>query len=144
MDTEERKRAWLYIRTVHPDEKDSPSYQISCVRKYAADNNYDVIGETISIEGGNFLERDGLTKVSSVIQAGLVDVVIVQNMSRISSDLSLVRKYCHWASKYDVQIIAQGAWSMADFTEIRSYEDRLMAERIWSALIPDDKLDSFS
>lgn len=116
-----KKRAWLYIRTTHPDKADSPSRQIMCVRRFAREQGLTVVGETVAIENGRFLERDGLSKVSDAVDGGLVDMVVVQNPSRIARTSREMWKYRAWLRKNGVKLLSADEISDADVDEECAY-----------------------
>ena len=116
-----QKRAWLYVRTTYPDVLDSYASQLRSVRNYAKMNGFSIVGETIAFENGRFLERDGLSEVSDAVEAGKVDVVVVQNLSRIAKTQDIMMSYYQWLKKHNVELRSADEISLADVKEYCAY-----------------------
>ena len=113
----EAMRAWLYVRTAHPDDVASYLAQLANVRKYAERLHLRIVGETSAVENGRFLEREGLSKVSDAVEAGFVDVVVVQNYSRIARSQAEMLKYSKWLRKNGVRLFSADGVEEADTLE---------------------------
>ena len=62
-----------------------------------------------------------MSKVSDAVEAGKVDVVIVQNYSRIAQTQDIMWTYCEWLKKHDVELYSANDVSDADVMEHCAY-----------------------
>ena len=79
-------RVWLYGRLSNDDDApvNSLENQMEILRAYAAENRFQVVGESWddNVSGMRF-DRKGLEQVSRMAEAGLLDAVIVKDLSRL-------------------------------------------------------------
>ena len=79
-------RVWLYGRLSNDDDVDMNSLenQLRIVRTYALEHGYQIIGESYddNVSGMRF-DRKGLNQVTQAVDAGLIDAVIVKDLSRL-------------------------------------------------------------
>lgn len=79
-------RVWLYGRLSNDDDApvNSLENQMEILRTYAAEKRYRIAGESWddNISGMRF-DRKGLEQVSRMAEAGLLDAVIVKDLSRL-------------------------------------------------------------
>ena len=123
----EHKRAWLYCRTAQPDDMKSLDYQLACVNDVAQKQGYIVVGSTTEYGVGLDLHRSGLEEVNQAVRDGLVDVVVVQNLSRIGRNVPALDKYRAMLAEYGVQLVSANEISSADWCEESTYyRSRLM------------------
>ena len=123
----ERKRAWLYCRTAKPDDAGSLDYQLFCIRNLARSRGYEIVGETTEYETGRDMNRSGLLEVTSAVTNGHVDVVVVQNLSRIGRRSRDIIKYHSLLKEHGVEFVSVNEISMADAVEEWHYRiDELM------------------
>ena len=79
-------RVWLYGRLSNDDDApvNSLENQMEILRAYAAENRFQVVGESWddNVSGMRF-DRKGLEQVSRMAEAGKLDAVIVKDLSRL-------------------------------------------------------------
>lgn len=79
-------RVWLYGRLSNDDDVDMNSLenQLRIVRTYALEHGYQIVGESYddNVSGMRF-DRKGLNQVTQAVDAGLIDAVIVKDLSRL-------------------------------------------------------------
>lgn len=79
-------RVWLYGRLSNDDdaEMNSLENQLEIVRTFASDKGYRIVGESYddNVSGMRF-DRKGLNQVTQVVDAGIIDAVIVKDLSRL-------------------------------------------------------------
>ena len=79
-------RVWLYGRLSNDDDVDMNSLenQLRIVRTYALEQGYQIVGESYddNVSGMRF-DRKGLNQVTQAVDAGLIDAVIVKDLSRL-------------------------------------------------------------
>ena len=79
-------RVWLYGRLSNDDDApvNSLENQMEILRAYAAENRHKIVGESWddNVSGMRF-DRKGLEQVSRMAEAGLLDAVIVKDLSRL-------------------------------------------------------------
>ena len=79
-------RVWLYGRLSNDDDApmNSLENQMEILRAYVAENRFQVVGESWddNVSGMRF-DRKGLEQVSRMAEAGLLDAVIVKDLSRL-------------------------------------------------------------
>lgn len=123
-------RAWLYVRTARPDDAASYLAQLDTVRRYAEELNLRIVGETIAVEKARFLERKGLSEVSDAVEAGRVDVVVVENESRIAQSQAETLKYSRWLRKNGVRLFSADRVEEADILENGIYALEAIVEAL--------------
>ncbi len=79
-------RVWLYGRLSNDDDADMNSLenQLRIIRAYASEHGYQIVGESYddNVSGMRF-DRKGLNQVTQAVDAGLIDAVIVKDLSRL-------------------------------------------------------------
>ena len=125
----ERKRVWLYCRTAKPDDVESLDYQLFCIRNQAKSKGYEIVGETTEYANGKDMNRSGLREVTTAAMGGLIDIVVVQNLSRISRSNRTMSEYRGMLKEHGVELVSVNEISMADTTEEWHYKlDMLMRD----------------
>ena len=109
-------RAAVYVRVAsakhHGDLKLIAQEEI--VRQWARQNRCQVVRSYADIGSGNTEERPGLQQLMADAQAGVFDVVIVLNWSRLFRKLELLQRYCGLLrDEHNVTVIAicEGGWA---------------------------------
>jgi DNA invertase Pin-like site-specific DNA recombinase len=83
--TDEKEKAWVYCRSA-TGENDALQEQRSASLLYAADHNFEVVGESSDIGSGLQYDHAGLTEMLTAVRNGMVSAVIVRDISRIGRD----------------------------------------------------------
>lgn len=79
-------RAWLYYRLSRDEDEELNSLmnQRSIIESYALSHGHTIVGESFddNISGMHF-NRDGIDQLTEAVDAGLIDAVIVKDLSRL-------------------------------------------------------------
>ena len=90
----QEKRAWVYCRIDAPEDTHGAiKEQRKLLMDYADQMGFPVVGCSEDLASGMELNRPGLKRVTEAAQAGNVDVLLVQNISRIGRDTCRVMEY---------------------------------------------------
>ena len=100
----ERKRAWIYCRTAYPDAH-TLAMQQAHMEAFAEKRGFEVVGITSEHANGLTLSRRGLTEVSSAVDDGGVDLLLVTNLSRLGRNLEQVDNYLRWLNDWFVDVV---------------------------------------
>ena len=83
-------RVWLYYRLSRDEDEELNSLmnQRSIIESYALNHGYTIVGESCddNISGMHF-DRDGIEQLTEAVDAGLIDAVIVKDLSRLDERL---------------------------------------------------------
>jgi DNA invertase Pin-like site-specific DNA recombinase len=81
-------KAIIYCRVSTQEQKDGYSLrqQEEALRKWCEDNGYDVLEVIQDVDSGSHLERPGLDRVRDLVDSGVVDWVVAQDLDRIARD----------------------------------------------------------
>ena len=83
----QEKRAWVYCRIDAPEDTHGAiKEQRKLLMDYAEQMGFSVVGCSEDTASGMELNHPGLKRAMEVAQAGSIDVLLVQNISRISRD----------------------------------------------------------
>lgn len=103
------KRAWIYYRLSRDDDKElnSLTNQKKIVEDYAARNDYDVIGMSFddNVSGMHF-NREGIDKVRDAALDGIIDVVLVKDMSRLGRHRLETPLFIEMLRKENVKVVS--------------------------------------
>ena len=127
----ERKRAWLYCRTAKPDVVESLDYQLFCIRNLAKNQGYEIVGITKEYSNGKDMNRSGLSEVTTAAEKGRIDIVVVQNLSRIGRSNRTMSEYRGMLKAYGVELVSANEISMADTTEEWHYKLDMWMKKIY-------------
>ena len=79
-------RVWLYYRLSRDEDEELNSLmnQRSIIESYALSHGHTIVGESCddNISGMHF-DRDGIEQLTEAVDAGLIDAVIVKDLSRL-------------------------------------------------------------
>ena len=139
----ERKRAWLYCRTVKPDDVESLDYQLFCIRNLAKSKGYEIVGETTEYANGKDMNRSGLREVTTAAMDGRIDIVVVQNHSRIGGSSRIISAYRSMLKEHGVELVSVNEISMADAAEEWHYKLDMLMRDIYKLKYGVDAPDMF-
>lgn len=78
-------KVWLYYRLSRDEDKElnSLSNQRNIIYHYAITNGHEVVGESFddNVSGMHF-NRAGIDKIYEVVEAGLIEAIVVKDLSR--------------------------------------------------------------
>ena len=139
----ECKRAWLYCRTVKPDDVESLDYQLFCIRNLAKSKGYEIVGETTEYVNGKDMNRSGLREVTTAAINGCIDIVVVQNLSRIGRNSRTMSEYRGMLKEHGVELVSANEISVADAAEEWHYKLDMMMRNIYKLKYGVDAPDMF-
>ena len=88
-------KVWLYYRLSRDEDKElnSLSNQRNIIYHYAITNGHEVVGESFddNVSGMHF-NRAGIDKIYEVVEAGLIEAIVVKDLSRL--DGTVPRPLC--------------------------------------------------
>ncbi len=103
------KRAWLYFRLSRDEDQEQNSLQNQrqILVDYADKNDYKIIGESFddNVTGMTF-ERDGIIKLEEAVDKGLIDTVLVKDMSRLGRHRTQTAIFLDYLANNKVNMIS--------------------------------------
>jgi site-specific DNA recombinase len=103
------KRAWIYYRLSRDEDKEMNSLtnQKGIIQDYAVKNGYRIVGESFddNISGMHF-NREGVDEVRAAALDGLIDVVLVKDMSRLGRHRLETPLFIEMLRKENVKVIS--------------------------------------
>lgn len=85
---------------------------------FAEKQGFEIIGITAEHASGLDLSRRGLAEVSSAVDAGGIDLLLVANLSRLGRDVGKVDSYLHWLADHFVDVVCADGTVPQTSTEI--------------------------
>lgn len=107
----DRKRpyVWGYARLSRDDDKeqDSLNNQKSIIKEYAVTNEYDLVDiiDDDNISGMTF-DRDGISLLKDLIDEGLVDIILVKDLSRLGRHKAYSALFIEYINKVGSKVIS--------------------------------------
>ena len=102
-------RVWLYYRLSRDedDELNSLRNQRSIIESYAISNGHDIIGESFddNVSGMHF-EREGIAKIYEVVDAGLIDAIVVKDLSRLGRHRTQTALFIDYLRQNHVRVLS--------------------------------------
>lgn len=102
-------RVWLYYRLSRDedDELNSLMNQRSIIEGYALRNGHTIVGESFddNVSGMHF-DRDGIAQLCEAVDAGLVDAVIVKDLSRLGRHRTQTAVFIEYLRKNNVRVLS--------------------------------------
>ena len=100
----EKKRAWIYCRVAYPDAH-ALAVQQASLEAYAEVHGFKIVGTTAEQASGLDLTRRGLAEVSDVVADGKIDLLLVENLSRLGRDVAKTDAYLRWLEDQFVEVV---------------------------------------
>ena len=102
-------RVWLYYRLSRDEDEELNSLmnQRSIIESYALSHGYIIVGESFddNISGMHF-DRDGIEQLTEAVDAGLVDAVIVKDLSRLGRHRTQTAVFIEYLRKNRVRVLS--------------------------------------
>ena len=102
-------RVWLYYRLSRDEDEELNSLmnQRSIIESYALSHGYTIVGESCddNISGMHF-DRDGIEQLTEAVDAGLIDAVIVKDLSRLGWHRTQTALYIDYLRKNHVRVLS--------------------------------------
>ena len=102
-------RVWLYYRLSRDEDEELNSLmnQRSIIESYALKHGYTIVGESFddNISGMHF-DREGITQLCAAVDAGLVDAVIVKDLSRLGRHRTQTGVFIDYLRRNRVRVLS--------------------------------------
>ncbi len=100
-------RVWLYYRLSRDEDEELNSLmnQRSIIEGYALRNGHTIVGESFddNVSGMHF-DRDGIEQLTQAVDAGLIDAVIVKDLSRLGRHRTQTALYIDYLRQNHVRV----------------------------------------
>ena len=118
-----RKRAWLYCRTAHPDAT-ALEVQKSCLMDCAGKLGLSIIGVSAEYGSGEDFSRPRLCRALEATAGGEIDVVLVMKPSRLGRDPMRTDMCIHWLKEHGVNVVCADGTVLQPHSEILAWTDK--------------------
>lgn len=102
-------RVWLYYRLSRDEDEELNSLmnQRSIIEGYALSHGHTIVGESFddNISGMHF-NRDGIDQLTEAVDAGLIDAVIVKDLSRLGRHRTQTALYIDYLRQNRVRVLS--------------------------------------
>ena len=102
-------RVWLYYRLSRDEDEELNSLmnQRSIIESYALSHGHTIVGESCddNISGMHF-DRDGIEQLTEAVDAGLIDAVIVKDLSRLGRHRTQTALYIDYLRQNRVRVLS--------------------------------------
>ncbi len=102
-------RVWLYYRLSRDEDEELNSLlnQRSIIESYALKFGHTIVGESCddNVSGMHF-DRDGIEQLTEAVDAGLIDAVIVKDLSRLGRHRTQTALYIDYLRKNHVRVLS--------------------------------------
>ena len=102
-------RVWLYYRLSRDEDEELNSLrnQRSMIEAYALANGHEIVGESFddNVSGMHF-EREGIAKIYEVVDAGLIDAIVVKDLSRLGRHRTHTALFIDYLREHNVRVLS--------------------------------------
>lgn len=102
-------RVWLYYRLSRDEDEELNSLrnQRSMIEAYALSNGHEIVGESFddNVSGMHF-EREGIARIYEVVDAGLIDAIVVKDLSRLGRRRTHTALFIDYLREHNVRVIS--------------------------------------
>ena len=102
-------RAWLYYRLSRDEDQEMNSLhnQRQILVDYAEQHGYEIVGESFddNVTGMTF-NREGIGKIEDAVESGLVDTILVKDLSRLGRHRTQTAIFIDYLSENNVNVIS--------------------------------------
>ena len=102
-------RVWLYYRLSRDEDEELNSLrnQRSMIEAYALSNGHEIVGESFddNVSGMHF-EREGIARIYEVVDAGLIDAIVVKDLSRLGRHRTHTALFIDYLREHNVRVIS--------------------------------------
>ena len=102
-------RVWLYYRLSRDEDEELNSLmnQRSIIESYALSHGHTIVGESCDDDiSGMHFDRDGIEQLTEAVDAGLIDAVIVKDLSRLGRHRTQTALYIDYLRKNHVRVLS--------------------------------------
>ena len=102
-------RSWLYYR-LSRDEDEELNFltnQRKIIYDFAVSRGYEIVGESFddNVSGMHF-NREGIDKIYEVVEAGLIDVIVVKDLSRLGRHRTQTALFIDYLREHNVRVVS--------------------------------------
>lgn len=102
-------RVWLYYRLSRDEDEElnSLTNQRKIIHDYAVAQGYEIVGESFddNISGMHF-NREGIDKIYNAVERGLVDAIIVKDLSRLGRHRTQTALFIDYLRENNVRVLS--------------------------------------
>lgn len=102
-------KVWLYYRLSRDEDKElnSLSNQRNIIYHYAITNGHEVVGESFddNVSGMHF-NRAGIDKIYEVVEAGLIEAIVVKDLSRLGRHRTQTALFIDYLREHNVRVLS--------------------------------------
>jgi DNA invertase Pin-like site-specific DNA recombinase len=102
-------RVWLYYRLSRDDDEElnSLNNQRKILLNYAEEKEFEVVGESFddNVSGMHF-DREGIEKIYDAVDSGLMDAIIVKDLSRLGRHRTQTALFIDYLSTHKVKVLS--------------------------------------
>lgn len=102
-------RVWLYYRLSRDEDEELNSLmnQRSIIESYALRNGHNIVGESFddNVSGMHF-DREGIEQLCEAVDAGLIDAVIVKDLSRLGRHRTQTALFIDYLRQNNVRVLS--------------------------------------
>lgn len=102
-------RVWLYYRLSRDEDKqfNSLKNQYSIIESYALNNGHTIVGSSFddNVSGMHF-NRAGIDELTEVVENGMIDAVIVKDLSRLGRHKTQTALYIDYLRQNNVRVLS--------------------------------------
>ncbi|MGM9604102.1 MAG: recombinase family protein [Faecousia sp.] len=102
-------RVWLYYRLSRDEDEELNSLrnQRSIIESYALRNGHSIVGESFddNVSGMHF-DREGIEQLCETVDAGLIDAVIVKDLSRLGRHRTQTALFIDYLRQNNVRVLS--------------------------------------
>lgn len=119
-----RLRVWLYSRLSRDEDRkmNSLGNQQRILNEYAVSNDYEIVGSSFddNVSGMHF-NRERIDQITSAVENGLIDAVIVKDLSRLGRHRTQTVMFIDYLRENDVKVL-----SITENIDTSNEEDELL------------------
>ena len=102
-------RIWLYYRLSRDEDEElnSLTNQRKIIYDYAVSQGHEIVGESFddNVSGMHF-NREGIDKIYEAVEAGLIDAVIVKDLSRLGRHRTQTALFIDYLREHNVRVLS--------------------------------------
>ena len=102
-------KVWLYYRLSRDEDEElnSLNNQRKIIYNFAVSNGHEVVGESFddNVSGMHF-EREGIARIYEVVDAGVIDAIVVKDLSRLGRHRTHTALFIDYLREHNVRVIS--------------------------------------
>ena len=102
-------KVWLYYRLSRDEDEElnSLNNQRKIIYNFAVSNGHEVVGESFddNVSGMHF-NREGIDKIYEVVEAGIIEAIIVKDLSRLGRHRTQTALFIDYLREHNVRVLS--------------------------------------